>query len=112
MFGFGNNVPEISVVELKRLINSGEKITLVDVRTEHEVARGKIKGSINIPVDKIAQIRNAIKDTKKPLYVYCLSGSRSAIATAALIRLGYKNSVSVTSGLLAWRAKGFPLSTD
>lgn len=108
----GNNVPEISVDELKKLLDEGKKITLIDVRTEHEVARGKITCSINIPVDKIAQIKNTIKDPKKNLYIYCLSGSRSAIATAALIKLGYKNSVNVANGLLAWRAKGFPLTTD
>ena len=112
MFGLGNNVPEISVDDLKKLLDAGKKISLIDVRTEHEFARGKIEGSINTPVDRIAQIKSTIKDTKKNLYVYCLSGSRSAIATATLIKLGYKNSVNVTNGLLAWRAKGFPLSTD
>lgn len=103
------SVPEISVDELKKIIDSGKKITLIDVRTEHEVARGKIEGSINIPVDKIMQIKNVIKSTDKPIYIYCLSGSRSAIAIAKLIEFGYKNSINVTSGLLAWRAKGFPL---
>ncbi|MEG2930515.1 MAG: rhodanese-like domain-containing protein [Ruthenibacterium sp.] len=59
---------------------------LLDVRTPQEYAGGHIAGSVNVPLDKIAQI-SAKKDA--PLFVYCLSGARSGQACAYLQGLGY-----------------------
>lgn len=60
---------------------------LIDVRTEQEYASGHVPGSINVPLDKLGSI--AIPKTR-PLFVYCLSGGRSAQACSALERLGYQ----------------------
>lgn len=112
MFGMGVKVPEISVDELKKLIDNGGQITILDVRTEAEVSRGKIENSINIPLDRLQQVVGLISDKNSEIYVYCLSGSRSAIAVDQLIKMGYQKVHSVASGLLAWRANKFPLTND
>ncbi|MDO8269603.1 MAG: rhodanese-like domain-containing protein [Candidatus Levybacteria bacterium] len=112
MFGIGVKVPEISVDELKKLIDNGQKITILDVRTELEVSRGKILNSINIPLDRIQKTEELVPDKNSEIYVYCLSGSRSAIAVDQLIKMGYQNTHNVASGLLAWRAKKFPLTDE
>jgi rhodanese-related sulfurtransferase len=99
----------ISVEDLKQRIDSGEKITLIDVRTPQELTRGKIDGAINIPLDFFeSEIENKVKDKNTNVYLYCLSGSRSIMATQIMERKGYKNVFNVLSGLLAWRAKGYP----
>lgn len=108
MFGLNRKVPSISAEQLNDLIDKNEKITIIDVRTPQEISRGKIENSINIPLDQIQNAGNILKDKNAPMYVYCLSGSRSAAAVERLINMGYINAINVTSGLLAWRIK-YPL---
>lgn len=100
----------INVEELKRKIDLGEKITIIDVRTPMEVSRGKIEGSINIPLDFFdSEIESKVKDKNSEVYLYCLSGGRSIMAAQIMERKGYKNVNNVISGLLAWRSKSYPL---
>lgn len=100
----------IQVDELKRKIDSGEKITIIDVRTPMEVTRGKIENSLNLPLDFFeSEIERKVKDKNSEVYLYCLSGSRSIMAAQIMEQKGYKNVFNVLSGLLAWRSKGYPL---
>lgn len=63
-------------------------VTLLDVRTSTEVARGKIDGFINIPLNSLRDNLDKIpKD--KPVYVHCHSGMRSYIACRILFGNGY-----------------------
>jgi phage shock protein E len=71
--------------DLKNIIEQGA--FLVDVRSAAEFAGGHVKGSVNIPLDKIpgqlAQFRN-----RKNIVVFCLSGGRSGQAKSILERNG------------------------
>jgi rhodanese-related sulfurtransferase len=101
-------VPSINAEEVSKAIEENINIILLDVRTTGEYSRGKIKGSINIPLDEVSlKIEATIPDKKSIVYVYCLSGSRSVYAVDTMIKLGYANVYDMTNGLLAWRAKGF-----
>lgn len=101
---------DINVEELSQKITSGEKITIIDVRTQEEVARGRIKGSKNIPLDIFKdKIKDVVFDKNENVYLYCLSGSRSSVAAEIMQDMGYKNVLNVISGMLAWRAKGHPV---
>ena len=65
-----------------------ESVTLLDVRTQTEVQRGRIDGFIHIPVDSLRERMKEIpKD--KPVYVHCHSGLRSYIACRMLAGSGY-----------------------
>ena len=102
--------PQISADEVQKMINEKADFILLDVRTPGEYSREKIEGSINIPVDTIAnQIIAAVPDKNKTIYTYCLSGSRSNVAVDSMIQLGYTSVFSMTSGLLMWRSKKYPL---
>lgn len=70
-------------------------VTLLDVRTKGEYARGHAEGFINIPVD---ELREHIKelDQTKPIYLICQSGLRSYIASRILMQQGFE--VSHLSG--------------
>jgi rhodanese-related sulfurtransferase len=104
-------VPQVTAEELKRAIDEQEKFILLDVRTPGEYARGKIAGSINLPVDKVdCDVLSLIPDKSEKVYVYCLSGSRSVHAVDTMVNLGYTNVFDIAHGLLAWRAKYFPVS--
>ena len=63
-------------------------LTLVDVRTPGEHARGAIDGFVNIPVDDLRARLDEIP-ADKPVYLHCKSGQRSYIACRILTGLGY-----------------------
>lgn len=77
---------------------------LLDVRTRAEYASGHIEGSRNLPLDEIDKVDSVIKDKNTPLYVHCLSGVRSARATAYLKGKGYRE-VHDIGGIRSYRGK-------
>jgi len=77
---------------------------LIDVREEDEYAEGRIPGSINIPLSRLRDIESKIENYDTPLFVYCLSGGRSASATAALVGMGY-STVNNIGGISAYNGK-------
>ncbi|MEG1550775.1 MAG: rhodanese-like domain-containing protein, partial [Oscillospiraceae bacterium] len=68
--------------DVEKLSRDGS-ITLLDVRTKSEVARGKIDGFFNIPLDLLREHINEIPKGK-PVYIHCHSGLRSYIACRML----------------------------
>lgn len=112
MFGLHQpSVPEVNAEEVFEAINSKKDFVLLDVRTPQELLRGKISGSINVPINDLGEkAENVAPDKNKTTYVYCLSGSRSGVAVGQMIKMGYKNVFSMTSGILAWRAKNYPMT--
>lgn len=70
---------------------------LLDVRSTEEFAGGHIPGSVNLPLNRLAGIDLA---RETPLFVYCLSGARSARACAWLRKNGY--AAEDLGGLIAY----------
>lgn len=64
------------------------KVTIVDVRTPEEFAGGNVAGSINIPLHELPNRLEEVKALEQPLLLCCLSGGRSAQATAFLQSAG------------------------
>lgn len=77
---------------------------LLDVRSEEEYNEYRIEGSLNIPLHRLSEIRDIIQDMTTPIFIYCLSGTRSAQAEAELKRAGYKNAVNI-GGIGSYRGK-------
>ncbi|MBR5947845.1 MAG: rhodanese-like domain-containing protein [Clostridia bacterium] len=77
---------------------------LVDVREEDEYREGRIPESINVPLSRIRDIENEVDSLDTPIFVYCLSGGRSARATAALVGMGY-TAVNNIGGISAYKGK-------
>jgi len=103
-------VPQITADDVKKSIDSKENVILLDVRTPVEFSRGKIGGSVNLPVDDVAEkIIGIVPNKNQKIYVYCLSGLRSDVAVETMIQLDYTNVFSMTSGLLMWRSKKYSL---
>ncbi len=63
-------------------------VTLLDVRTSFERLRGKMEGTVHIPVDGLRE-RLSELDKTKPVYVHCHSGLRSYIACRILTQNGF-----------------------
>lgn len=66
---------------------------LVDVRTPQEFDAGHVKGSTNIPLDRIPNSLNQLKG-KKNIIVFCRSGNRSSQAKSILERNGFTNVIN------------------
>lgn len=81
-----------ATADLKSIIAKGA--FLVDVRTAGEFAEGHVKGSVNIPLDRV-QTQLAKFKNKKNIIVFCRSGGRSSQAKSILEQNGITN---VTNG--------------
>lgn len=67
-----------------------DNAVLLDVRQADEFNAGHIDGAVLVPHDIIAEkIGAVVPDKNIPVYVYCRSGRRSAIAVEAMEKLGY-----------------------
>ena len=87
-----------------------DAVQLVDVREKHEVEAGRIAGSVHIRLMDLPTHTEEI-DRTRPVVFYCRSGARSAMATEAFIRAGFK-AHNMAGGLLDWEAAGLPLEPD
>lgn len=101
LFGFGGSADINQGVEAFRATLGA---VLVDVRTPDVFAGGHIPGAVNVPLQQIGATETAAPQKTTPLFVYCLSGARSAQATAALKRMGYDD-VRNIGGIGRWRGE-------
>lgn len=67
-------------------------VLVLDVRTQNEYNIIKIKGAVNIPLDKLELNMGKLEQNKdREIIVYCATGSRAKMAVQTLYKLGYKN---------------------
>ena len=64
-------------------MNHNQK-TIIDVRTPQEFTDGHVPGTINIPLNEVAQRLDEIKALPQPITLICASGNRSGQATTFL----------------------------
>ena len=103
-------VMETNVADVKRRLDAGEKIVLVDVREESEWAGGHLPGAVHLGKGIIERdIEQRVPDTNTKLILYCGGGFRSALAAENLQRMGYKNAVSMDGGWRGWTESGYPI---
>lgn len=108
-----SRVKEITVDEVKRKLDRGEKFTLIDVREESEFAKDHIPGAIHLGKGIIERdIEARVPDQKTELVLYCGGGFRSALAADNLQKMGYTNVISMDGGIREWREKNYPLARD
>lgn len=92
---------EITVQELKQLIDNKVDFQLVDVREEHEYDEANINGLL-IPLGDILDRAGEV-DKNKQVVIHCRSGKRSATAIQALeSQMGYSNLYNLKGGILAY----------
>lgn len=83
------------------------KAVVLDVRSPEEFARGHIPGAINIDINSPTFAQKARElDKKKTVLVNCHAGSRGAIASAELAKLGFKTVCNLEGGMDAWEKLG------
>ena len=108
-----SRVRETDVPTIKRRLDAGDKLHLIDVREESEWARGHLPGARHMGRGVIERdIEQAIPDKNAELVLYCGGGFRSALSADNLQKMGYKNVLSMDGGWRGWTEAGHPVSKD
>jgi rhodanese-related sulfurtransferase len=99
----------LPVNEFQELLKKTPDALLIDVRTPEEYSGGHLSGSLNIDYnadDYLQRVSDLPKD--KPVFVYCLSGGRSASAAKEMRKQGFMVVYEMDGGMMKWRASGLP----
>ena len=95
-----NGIPQLSVKELKRRMDAGEDVYILDVREPYEYRIAQIGGML-IPQTDVPN-RLAEIDREREIIVQCRSGVRSQRIAEFLKQQGYPRVVNLAGGILAW----------
>jgi len=106
------NITEISPAEAREQTERGTAV-LIDVREEEDWRDDHAKGAKHLNRGVIElEIEEQVPDLKTPIICYCGGGSRSALVTESLQKMGYENVRSLAGGFRAWKEAGLPSTTD
>ncbi len=95
-----SHVPEIEPEELKRRLDAGEEVFVLDVREPHEYQICNLGGHL-IPLGDLPKRVHEL-DSSREIVVHCRSGQRSARAVDFLQKAGFRKVANLKGGVLAW----------
>jgi len=99
-------VPEMQVEELKRRLDAGDDIFVLDVREPHEYQICNIGGYL-IPLGDLPERVNEL-DSSREIVAHCKMGGRSAKAVDFLRQAGFKKVHNLAGGITAWSERVDP----
>lgn len=108
-FGFSQEIQNVNAIQFNQLIQTNDGVIL-DVRTPQEYTRGHINNSTLINIadkDFVSKINLLQKD--KPVYLYCLTGSRSRSAANYMAKIGFTKVYNLQRGILDWQSNGLAI---
>ncbi|MBI2189086.1 MAG: molybdopterin-synthase adenylyltransferase MoeB [Acidobacteria bacterium] len=98
---------DITPVELKRRLDAGDNLFILDVRESNEYQINRIQGSTLIPLGEIPR-RHQELDKNREIIVHCKMGGRSAKAVDYLRTVGFTRVKNLRGGILEWIDKVDP----
>lgn len=107
------NKTTLSAIEFADMIKELPTAPILDVRTPEEFKEGHLENAFNYDwKSHLFEKQIAGLDKSKPVFVYCLSGRRSAAAASKMREDGFKIVYELDGGITEWRAANFPETTD
>ncbi|MFZ1530066.1 MAG: thioredoxin domain-containing protein [Ferruginibacter sp.] len=105
-----NNPSTLPANDFEKAINN-PNVQVLDVRTAAEYNSGHLKKSLQADWYNQQQFKERTNsmDKSKPVYVYCLTGIRSAAAVKQLKQNGFNNVQDLKDGLTAWKLAKKPV---
>jgi len=101
-------VPQISVAELRDLLNSKPDLQLIDVRRPAEYRSGHAPRAVPAPLAKFRETFPTLNlNPDVPSAIICAGGYRSSAATSIAQQFGFTNLLNVTGGTAAWIKAGY-----
>jgi len=105
-----NEQPHLIAKEFHKVLTSGAKYILVDVRRKAEYDAMHLPGAIHIDRGVLEWITpKTLPDTDAKIYIYCRTGARGAFSTQRLQEMGYKNAANIYDGFKGWVLAGYPV---
>ena len=98
------NELEVTVAELKRRLDAGEKLLLVDVREPWEYDMARIDGAKLIPMQTVPANLQSL-DVEEDVICYCHHGMRSMDVAVWLRGQGIEGAKSLAGGIERWSAE-------
>jgi adenylyltransferase/sulfurtransferase len=92
---------DISAVELKKRLDRGDRLTILDVREPNEYQINRIAGSVLIPLGDVPKRYHEL-DPNEEVITQCKVGARSAKAADFLRSVGFKKVLNLTGGIVSW----------
>ena len=103
-------IKEINAQQLKKMMDTHQVMSIIDVREKKELDQGKIPGAIHLSKGVIERdIEKNIPDAHQTIVVYCSGGFRCALVAQSLQNMGYDQVVSLDKGMSAWVEAGYPI---
>lgn len=104
-----NNI--IAPADLLALVEENpDAITVLDIRSAEDYAKGHIETSKNIPFKTVGANTDQIP-MNRPVYVTCYTGQTAGITIAPLRIMGY-NAISLNRGMTGWDGEALPTVTE
>ncbi len=101
-------VKELTVQEVKNLLENDGKYLLLDVREKEEYREGHLEESVSLPRGFLEiKVETTVPDKSTPVIAYCAGGVRSLLAAKDMKEMGYSEVISMSGGYSAWKAAGF-----
>ncbi len=98
----------LTVQELKKRLDRGDNLVVLDVRRKDEWDNGHIEGALHIYVGHLEdRLREVSVD--RPIAVICNVGHRASLGASILRREGYQEVYNVLGGTTAWKNAGYDL---
>ncbi|MGA2412052.1 MAG: rhodanese-like domain-containing protein [Candidatus Binataceae bacterium] len=94
-------IAEIEAIELKRRLDQGERLSILDVREPEEVAIVSFPGAIHVPMGDVPS-RLAELDPEAEWVIVCHHGVRSANVAMYLARNGFEKIANLSGGIDEW----------
>jgi UPF0176 protein len=99
--------PRLSPLELKRWLDEGREITLVDTRNQYEIEHGTFENALNLGLDHFREIPaklEALPDEVKtrPMVMFCTGGIRCEKASVVASQKGFKDVFQLDGGILKY----------
>jgi RluA family pseudouridine synthase len=99
--------PKLAPRELKRWLDEGRPITLLDTRNDYEVKLGTFRNALPIGIDQFREFPQAVgklsPDLKEqPIVMFCTGGIRCEKAGPFMEREGFKNVFQLDGGILKY----------
>ena len=107
-----NEIAECEASDVRKMMNDGAPLVVVDVRERHEFEAGHLVGAVHIGkgvIERDVEKHDFADDAR--IVLYCGGGYRSAIAAKSLQDMGWTNGASLWGGWRGILAEGLPIWT-
>src|SRR5216117_466802 len=103
--------PQLAPHELRKRIERGDDLVIVDTRTSEEYARGSLPGSWSVPGGELVlRIAELVRHPEPTIVVHCGGRTRSYIGAESLRRMQLPNPVlALENGTMGWELAGLTL---